>query len=107
MFCGLFSTSKVYVRVVVALSSELISFSSLIGWCYFVAWSISFYPQIYTNYQRKSVVGLNFDFLSLNIVGFLLYGVFNVGLYAIPEIQVTINHTLVIQSSLTNRSMNK
>lgn len=83
-----FSTSNVYIRVVVAYSLELINISSVIGWCYFVAWSISFYPQIYTNFQRKSVVGLNFDFISLNVVGFVLYAIFNVGLYFVPEIQV-------------------
>ncbi|XP_055318367.1 cystinosin homolog isoform X2 [Sitodiplosis mosellana] len=80
-------TSNLFVRVVVALSSELITISSVIGWLYFVAWSVSFYPQIIINYKRKSVVGLNFDFLSLNIVGFMLYGVFNIGLYSIPEVQ--------------------
>lgn len=83
-----FSTSNIFIRVVVAISSDLITISSAIGWCYFVAWSVSFYPQIYINYVRKSVVGLNFDFLSLNIVGFVLYGLFNIGMYSIPEIQV-------------------
>lgn len=83
-----YSTSDVYIRIIVAYSAELISISSVIGWCYFVAWSISFYPQIYINFRRKSVVGLNFDYLSLNIVGFSMYTIFNVGLYAIPEIQV-------------------
>lgn len=33
------------------------------------------------NYKRKSVVGLNFDFLALNIVGFAMYGIFNMGLF--------------------------
>lgn len=23
------------------------------GWIYFVAWSISFYPQVFLNYRRK------------------------------------------------------
>ena len=32
-------------------------------------------------------MGLNFDFIILNIVGFTLYSVFNCGLYWIPEIQ--------------------
>ncbi|XP_031640201.1 cystinosin homolog isoform X2 [Contarinia nasturtii] len=80
-------TENLFVRVVVAVSTDLITISSAIGWCYFVAWSVSFYPQIYTNFKRKSVVGLNFDFLSLNIVGFILYGMFNIGLYLVPEIQ--------------------
>lgn len=85
------STSDVYIRIIVAYSTELISISSVIGWLYFVAWSISFYPQVYTNFRRKSVVGLNFDYLSLNIVGFTMYTIFNIGLYAIPEIQVGSN----------------
>jgi hypothetical protein len=28
-------------------------FSVIVGWTYFAAWSISFYPQIYINYTRK------------------------------------------------------
>lgn len=76
-----------FIRVLVANSRDLITFSNVIGWFYFVAWSVSFYPQIYTNFRRNSVIGLNFDFLSLNMVGFILYGVFNIGLYSIPEIK--------------------
>jgi cystinosin len=55
---------------------------------YFVAWSISFYPQIFLNIYRRSVVGLNFDFLAFNITGFLAYSVFNIGLFWIPEVEV-------------------
>lgn len=73
--------------MIVAISPILIQMSSIIGWLYFIAWSISFYPQIYTNFRRKSVIGLNFDFLALNILGFVLYSVFNVGLYFSPVIQ--------------------
>ncbi|RZC35768.1 cystinosin -like [Asbolus verrucosus] len=76
-----------YVRVTVNKIPELDTFSLVIGWIYFVAWSISFYPQIYINFKRRSVVGLNFDFLALNLVGFTLYGIFNLGLYFIPEIK--------------------
>ena len=36
----------------------------------------------------SSVIGLSFDFLGLNVVGFFLYSLFNVGLYWIPSIQV-------------------
>lgn len=94
------STSDVYIRVVVAYSLELINISSVIGWCYFVAWSISFYPQIYINFRRKSVVGLNFDFISLNVVGFVLYAIFNVGLYSVPEIQVLFLFNVSTQCAL-------
>lgn len=34
-----------------------------------------------------SVVGLNFDFIALNLLGFILYSMFNVGLW-IPDIEV-------------------
>lgn len=68
-------------------SSALKVASAVVGWTYFVAWSVSFYPQIFENWRRKSVVGLNFDFLSLNVVGFTLYSMFNVGLYAVRPIQ--------------------
>ena len=37
-----------------------------------------------------SVIGLNFDFLALNIVGFTLYGCYNVALFWIDSIQVII-----------------
>ena len=43
--------------------------------------------QIIENFRRRSVVGLNFDFLALNITGFVAYGVFNVGLFWIPKVQ--------------------
>ena len=36
-----------------------------------------------------SVIGLSFDFLGLNIVGFSLYSLFNIGLYWIQPIQVS------------------
>ncbi|XP_018577032.1 cystinosin homolog [Anoplophora glabripennis] len=81
------NVDDVYLRVTVHKIPGLDTFSLVIGWLYFVAWSISFYPQIYINWRRKSVVGLNFDFIVLNIIGFTLYGIFNLGLYCIPEIE--------------------
>ena len=32
--------------------------SGVVGWLYFAAWSVSFYPQTVQNFVRKSVVGL-------------------------------------------------
>ncbi|XP_014479673.1 PREDICTED: cystinosin homolog isoform X2 [Dinoponera quadriceps] len=80
--------SQAFVRVTIEKSETLYHISAVVGWVYFLAWSISFYPQIYSNYKRKSVVGLNFDYLSLNLVGFLMYALFNCGLYWIPEIEL-------------------
>ena len=34
-----------------------------------------------------SVIGLSFDFLGLNVIGFSLYSLFNIGLYWIPPIE--------------------
>lgn len=76
-----------FIRFTVQHSKALDVFSQVIGWVYFVAWSISFYPQIWENWKRKSVIGLSFDFLGLNIVGFSLYSLFNIGLYWIQPIQ--------------------
>ncbi|XP_046422070.1 cystinosin homolog isoform X1 [Neodiprion virginianus] len=81
------SVTNAFVRVTIEKSETLRHVSVVVGWVYFLAWSISFYPQIHINYKRKSVVGLNFDFLSLNIVGFVMYSLFNCGLYWIPEIE--------------------
>eukprot|EP00123_Amoebidium_parasiticum_P010865 comp20371_c0_seq1/m.25740 comp20371_c0_seq1/g.25740 ORF comp20371_c0_seq1/g.25740 comp20371_c0_seq1/m.25740 type:complete len:377 (-) comp20371_c0_seq1:727-1857(-) len=65
----------------------LTTFNAVIGWIYFLAWSISFYPQAWENYVRKSVVGLSFDFLILNLFGWICYGSFNIGLFYVPTVQ--------------------
>lgn len=51
--------------------------SGVIGWVYFAAWSISFYPQVYLNWARKSVVGYSFDYQLMNVIGFTAYSVYN------------------------------
>ncbi|XP_059099030.1 cystinosin homolog [Tigriopus californicus] len=76
-----------FIRITVSKAEWLNVVSDVVGWLYFVAWSASFYPQIFQNWKRQSVVGLNFDFLALNIMGFVFYGVFNVALYYITPIQ--------------------
>ena len=55
--------------------------SGAIGYTYTIAWSISFYPQVISNYLRKSTKGLSADFVILNTFGFLCYAVFNGTLY--------------------------
>ncbi|PIK47980.1 putative cystinosin [Apostichopus japonicus] len=79
--------SSEFVLVSSMENEALDTIAVIIGWIYFVAWSVSFYPQVYLNFRRKSVVGLSFDFLSYNFTGFLAYGIFNVGLYWIDEIK--------------------
>uniref|UniRef100_A0A7S4REA9 Cystinosin n=1 Tax=Ditylum brightwellii TaxID=49249 RepID=A0A7S4REA9_9STRA len=63
------------------------TFSSIIGYVYFTAWSISFYPQIFMNYRRKRTVGLSVDFSAMNVLGFACYAVYNASLFWSPYIQ--------------------
>ncbi|XP_068630501.1 cystinosin homolog isoform X2 [Battus philenor] len=84
---GSLNLSTVFLRVTVMHSRTISVISYIMGWIYFAAWSVSFYPQIYINFKRGSVVGLNFDFLALNIMGFTMYSLFNCGLYFSKEIQ--------------------
>jgi len=51
--------------------------SNVLGWTYFSAWSISFWPQILQNFKRGTVAGLSFDFLALNLLGFTCYSIYN------------------------------
>ena len=38
-------------------SEKLGTVIEVLGWLYVAVWSISYYPQIYLNWSRKSVVG--------------------------------------------------
>lgn len=40
------------------------------------SWSVSFYPQVLLNFQRKTSVGLSFDFLLYNVLAFSCYAAF-------------------------------
>jgi cystinosin len=78
-----------YIQFTVQHSNILDLLSQIIGWIYFLSWSLSFYQQVVKNWKRKSVVGLDFDFVALNILGFGLYSFFNVALYWVKPIQST------------------
>ncbi|XP_076814053.1 cystinosin-like [Clavelina lepadiformis] len=75
------------IRGYVVRSYTLTTINTVIGWVYFVAWSVSFYPQVVLNFQRKSVIGLNFDFLAYNVTGFIAYCLYNIGLFWIPVVK--------------------
>lgn len=49
--------------------------------------SVSFYPQVISNFKRKSTVGLSPDFVVLNVIGFNCYTAYNAALYWNPSIQ--------------------
>ncbi|KAK2701559.1 cystinosin homolog [Artemia franciscana] len=78
---------EAFLRVTVIRSYDLWIVCLIVGWVYFAAWSLSFYPQIVENYQRKSVVGLSLDLVVLNFWGHTVYGLFNFGLYWIPQVK--------------------
>lgn len=61
--------------------------SALLGWIYFLAWGASFLPQLYYNMRRRSVVGQSFDFVCLNILGFVCYAVYTLCFYANGSVQ--------------------
>lgn len=61
--------------------------SSVIGWIYFLCWSLSFYPQVLLNYKRKNTAGLSMDFVHLNFLGFLCYTIYTLAFYTSPKIQ--------------------
>lgn len=45
-------------------------------------------PYFFSPLPPCSVIGLSFDFLALNLTGFVAYSVFNIGLLWVPYIQV-------------------
>ncbi|KJH45313.1 Lysosomal Cystine Transporter [Dictyocaulus viviparus] len=81
-----------FVRVTVIKSHYVNDLTTIVGWIYFFAWSLSFYPQIYLNFKRKSVTGLKFDFLLLNVIGFLAYSMYNLFMYFDPNVQIEYQH---------------
>ncbi len=61
--------------------SSLHDFSTAIGWLYFLCWTISFYPQFWVNYKRKSISGLTLDYFALNVTGYLAYSTYTLVKY--------------------------
>ena len=49
----LYSTRGAFIRVVIMKNEALDVISTVVGWIYFVAWTVSFYPQIVENFRRK------------------------------------------------------
>ncbi|KAK5980301.1 Lysosomal Cystine Transporter [Trichostrongylus colubriformis] len=73
--------AKFYLSVSVLKYSSVEAILMIVGWAYSTSWTVSFYPQAVLNYKRKSVIGLNFDFVVYNVIGFAAYSVYNCFLY--------------------------
>jgi LCT (Lysosomal Cystine Transporter) family transporter len=69
------------------MTSALQGVAAAAGWLAFIAWSVSFYPQVYQNWKRKSVVGLNLSYLQYNIIGFTCYTLYSCLMFWDPTIQ--------------------
>ncbi|KAK2156231.1 hypothetical protein LSH36_218g02008 [Paralvinella palmiformis] len=78
---------KVRIQVKVVHEIAFGYLSIIIGWVYFCFWSSCYYPQIYQNFRRKSVVGFSFDYLALNLTGHICYCIFNLAMFYNSGIQ--------------------
>eukprot|EP00531_Pseudo-nitzschia_arenysensis_P012806 CAMPEP_0116140248 /NCGR_PEP_ID=MMETSP0329-20121206/13739_1 /TAXON_ID=697910 /ORGANISM="Pseudo-nitzschia arenysensis, Strain B593" /LENGTH=387 /DNA_ID=CAMNT_0003635335 /DNA_START=24 /DNA_END=1187 /DNA_ORIENTATION=+ len=69
------------------LSPSYRRISAALGYIYFMAWSVSFYPQVISNFKRKSTAGLSPDFCVLNVIGFACYTAYTASFYWSSTIQ--------------------
>ncbi|CAD8096583.1 unnamed protein product [Paramecium primaurelia] len=58
-------------------SKALDILSNFIGWTYIFCWSFSFYGQLYENFKVKNVKGIAFEFLGLNLTGYLFLSAYS------------------------------
>ena len=49
--------------------------SNIFGWFSFIVWSISFYPQLYTNCIRKKTEGMSIDMNMYGLEGYVFYSI--------------------------------
>ncbi|PRQ54102.1 putative lysosomal cystine transporter [Rosa chinensis] len=59
----------------------------VLGWLTFTFWAVGFYPQVFLNFRRKSVVGLSIDFVVLNWTKHSSYLIYNASLYFSSAVQ--------------------
>nr|GEU50983.1 cystinosin homolog [Tanacetum cinerariifolium] len=68
-------------------SMEMEVLSLTFGWIAFFASSFCFYPQVILNFKRKSVIGLNQDFVVLNLTKHSSYLIYNAAVYFSSDVQ--------------------
>ena len=49
------NTQNAFILATVSISEALNIVSDVLGWIYFVAWSVSFYPQIYQGCKKNKL----------------------------------------------------
>lgn len=80
-------SGELTVRVMADWEFSLEIFAIAVGWGYFFAWTVSFLPQIYENWRRKSVVGFSFDMLTYFMLSYVTYLIYNVSVYFDKDVQ--------------------
>ena len=60
--------------------------SHICGIIYSFAWNLSFYPQGWENYRRKSVDGFSLEYALLNPMGYLFYSIYCITGTIYPDI---------------------
>ena len=66
-------------------TAALITVADIVGWGYFLSWTVSFFPQIYENWRRKCVVGFSFDMWAYFFLSYITYMIYNVTVYFDPK----------------------
>ena len=62
-------------------NNSFCNFSNVIGWIYFISWSLSFYGTLYEIWKNKTATGVSFDFQFLNITGYTAYSIYTIWAY--------------------------
>ena len=68
------------------MSVFLTVLSEIVGWIYFVSWSISFYPVAWTNFKLQQTAGMSIDYAFFNVFGYFLYAIYTFTGLIYPDI---------------------
>ena len=64
--------------------------ADIAGWGYFLAWTVSFAPQIYENWRRKSVTGFSLDMWAYFMISYVAYLVYNAAVFFDEDITLEV-----------------
>jgi cystinosin len=70
-----------------SLEKVLVVIAEVVGWGYFLSWTVSFYPQLYENCRRKSVVGFSFDMVAYFMLSYITYLIYNAVVFFDEDIE--------------------
>eukprot|EP01057_Protomagalhaensia_wolfi_P003914 Protomagalhaensia_wolfi_Nauph_80__3913@NODE_396_length_2611_cov_285_088647_g300_i0_p1_GENE_NODE_396_length_2611_cov_285_088647_g300_i0NODE_396_length_2611_cov_285_088647_g300_i0_p1_ORF_typecomplete_len283_score16_99PQloop/PF04193_14/5_4e14PQloop/PF04193_14/2_6e03PQloop/PF04193_14/6e12PQloop/PF04193_14/5_2e03_NODE_396_length_2611_cov_285_088647_g300_i07981646 len=64
------------------MNTNILLVAEIFGWAYTLAWTASFYPQIYANYCHRKTDAVSLDCSTLNLLGYVAYVLYTTILYA-------------------------